>query len=152
MIFDNITNCERYYGINDKFEKAFEFIKKAIDENMQVGRYEIDGEEVYAIVDSYTTRYEENCRFEAHRRYIDIQCMIDGCEVMKSVYITKAASNEAYDDGRDVEFFENCNDACASVVAGGEFAIFYPEDVHMPGKAFLDIPKDIKKVIIKIKV
>ena len=50
MIFDNIRNCKMYYGVNERFEKAFDFIKKAVEENLEVGKYEIDGKEVYALV------------------------------------------------------------------------------------------------------
>lgn len=152
MIYDSLKNCELYYGVNKKFEKSFDFIKKAIAENLPNGRYEIDGDEIYAMVDGYPTRHEENCRFEAHRKYIDIQCLTSGYEVMKSVNVSKIVTAEAYDENRDVEFFESSDEACASTVADGEFVVFYPEDAHMPGIAYKDVPMDIKKVIIKIKV
>ena len=62
MIFDNIKNCKLYYGVNDGFEKAFDFIKKAVEENLEVGKYEIDGTNVYGLVQAYDSKTEDKSR------------------------------------------------------------------------------------------
>ena len=67
MIFDNIKNAKMYYGVNPKFEKAFDFIKKVATENTEVGKYEIDGKDIYAMVQSYQSKLAENCKFEGHK-------------------------------------------------------------------------------------
>ena len=77
MIFDNIKNCKMYYGVNPKFKKAFEFIQKAFDENFDVGKYEIDGNEIYGFVQVYNSKLIENSGFEGHENYIDIQCIME---------------------------------------------------------------------------
>ena len=56
MILDNINNCSMYSCMHKYFETAFDFIKKAVAENYAVGKYEIDGENLYASVQEYNTK------------------------------------------------------------------------------------------------
>ena len=71
MVFDSIKNCELYYGVHKNFEKAFDFIKKATAENLPVGKYELDGKDLYASVQEYTSKTEQESKFEGHRNYIE---------------------------------------------------------------------------------
>ena len=103
MIFDNIKNRKMYSGINPKFEKAFEFIKKAIEENFEAGNYEIDGKGIYAFIQSYDSKLKDECSFEGHRKYIDIQYIMDGCEVMGLLEISDVVPKEEYNDEKDGE-------------------------------------------------
>ena len=71
MIIDNIRNKDLYLSANPGFKAAFEFIEKAVSENLEDGKYPVDGDN-YCLVQSYTPA-ENNSKFEAHRNYIDIQ-------------------------------------------------------------------------------
>ena len=71
MIFDHIENAENYYGVHKNFKKAFEFIKKALKEDLPEGKYEISGEELFASVQEYNTKKEEECKGETHKKYIN---------------------------------------------------------------------------------
>ena len=82
MIFDTLANAQKYYSLHSRFEDAFEFINKAISENLPVGRYELDGKNLFALVQEYTTKNPEEAKNEAHRKYIDIQCVLSGEERM----------------------------------------------------------------------
>lgn len=151
MIFDNLKNCENYYGINKNFEKAFDFIKKAVSENLPAGEYEIDGKDLYASVQEYTSKTKENGRFEGHRKYIDIQYIISGIESIEVIDISKATANTEYNDVNDVEFYDDTDKACKCVIESGEFAIFLLNDIHKPGMAFENNPSPIKKIVVKVK-
>ena len=152
MIFDNIKNCEMYYGMNPKFEKAFMFIKTAIEEKTEVGKYEIDGKDIYAIVQTYDSKLKENCAFEGHENYIDIQCVTDGFEVMGVIEASKAIINGEYNSEKDVAFYEENERASYCIVNKGDFCIFYPHDIHRPGMALNDLPSGVKKIVVKVHI
>ncbi len=152
MIFDNIKNCEMYYGVNSKFEKAFEFIKKAIEENLEIGKYEIDGKEIYASVQNYDSKLKENCSFEGHENYIDIQYIVEGCEVMEFLDISKAVIRDEYNPQKDVTFYKESEIASYCVVEQGNFCIFYPHDIHRPGVALNNLPSNVKKILVKVHI
>lgn len=152
MILDNLKNSTMYYGLNSKFEKAFNFIKKAVDENLPVGKYEVDGNEVYGLVQEYSTKLQEEGKFEGHRRYIDIQYIISGTEVIEVIDISKAKSNTEYNEVKDIEFYDNSNKGSKCVLEDKEYAILYPNDIHKPGMFFDNIQTNVKKIVVKVKI
>lgn len=152
MVFDKLENCKLYYGMNEKFEKAFDFIKKAVDENLPVGKYEIDGTELYASVAEYTSKLESEGKFEGHQKYIDIQYIVSGIETMEVMDISKATSNTEYNEVKDIEFYANTDKAGCVVVESGEYGIFLPHDIHKPGMAFENKQTAVKKIIVKVRI
>ncbi len=151
MIADSLNNCEKYFGSHKNFEKSFGFIKKATEENLPVGRYEIDGDEVFAFIQEYTSNYEENGKFEGHRKYIDIQYILSGIEVMDVVNISKATASVDYDAQKDIGFFVNNEKAARLVLESGEYGVFFPSDIHRPGLCFEGNPAPVKKIVVKVK-
>ena len=150
MIVDNIVNCEKYYGVNDKFKKAFEFLAKA-PSDLPAGRHEISGDEIFAVVQSYVTKNEEECICEGHRKYIDVQYMVSGNEFMKITDISSVKSEVMYDENKDLEIFST-GDTCDKIaMTPGKFAIFFPNDIHK-GAIMYTNPSAIKKIIVKVRV
>lgn len=151
MIYDRLKNAQQYYLLGEKMKKGFEFLMNSDLLNLPDGRYEIDGNEIYANVQSLTTKNKEDKKWEVHRDYIDIQYVIKGEESMgygiledfKEIIIP-------YDKQKDVEFL-NGDKFNFVDVQQGDFVVFYPNDVHAPMLA-IDDPKEIKKVIVKIKI
>ena len=152
MIFDNIKNCEIYYGLNPKFEKAFRFIQKAVEEKLEVGKYEIDGKEIYALVQNYDSKLKENSSFEGHENYIDIQYVIEGCEMMGVVDISKAEVRDEYNPEKDITFYQDSEMASYCTATQGDFCVFYPHDIHRPGMALNDSPSNVKKIVVKVRI
>lgn len=152
MIFDNIKNCKMYYEVNSGFEKAFEFIKKATEEDMESGKYEIDGDRVYGIVQNYESKLMKDSKFEGHEKYIDIQYILNGRELMGVMDISKAVVCDEYNAEKDVAFYEKSDLATYCIVGSGDFCIFCPHDIHSPGVAYDDTPSSVKKIIVKVKV
>jgi len=146
MIIDKIENSH-LYNKGGRLEKAFNFIKDIDLENKKPGTYEIEGRDIYAIISSYNTKPREEGKFEAHRVYYDLQYMITGSE-----YIGYAPKNghdiiTPYNPDKDVSFFSG--DITFMQMKQGMFAIFYPEDLHMPG-ILINEPAPVKKLVIKI--
>lgn len=152
MIFDNIKNCKMYYGVNPKFEKAFEFIQNAVEKKIEPGRYEIDGKEIYALVQSYDSKLKDETKAEGHNNYIDIQYIIDGQELMGCMEITNAVINCEYDPEKDVAFYEDSEKLTYCVASKGDFCIFYPHDIHRPGMACNNTPSSVQKIVVKIHI
>ena len=153
MIFDSIENARSYYSFGDKFEKAFEFILNNDLKTLSCGRHDI-AEGIYANVCEVDLKMAHLAKFEAHRKYIDIQYVISGSERMDFALIDNFAGDIPYDKEKDIEFLKLKEDSsCPNVinVKTGDFAIFFPQDVHAPMLSCGDGIEKIKKVIVKIK-
>lgn len=112
------------------------------------GKYELDGNKVFVLIDSYCTSLEEK-KWEAHRRYIDIQLVVKNCEKMGYAPLQQMEQVSDYDQENDLIFYKG--KGSFFIVNPGTFVIFFPHDVHMPGIA-VDKPEIIKKIVIKIRV
>ncbi|TKB25660.1 DUF386 domain-containing protein [Desulfopila sp. IMCC35006] len=146
MILDILENAHRYLGINDGFPKAFEFLLRPELKEMAVGRYEIDGERVFAMVSKDIGLKKEDAQLETHERYIDIQLILAGTDDIgwKPRSLCKHPSGE-YDHESDLQFFTDQPNTWLAIESG-EFAVFFPEDAHMP----LISSGQIHKVVVKI--
>ena len=151
MIFDNLNNCEKYFGLNKRFEKAFEFLKN-VTADTEDKKYELDGKELYAIVSSYNTKAPKDGKLEAHKNYIDIQYIVSGTEEIDAVDISKVCTKDGYNPEKDVEFFEDIEKTSKCVVEAGEYGIFFPNDVHKPNLAYNGCSSPVKKVVVKVKI
>jgi YhcH/YjgK/YiaL family protein len=148
MILDRLANANLYASLHSRFALAFEFLSKGDLENLPVGRYEIDGDFVYAMVQRGAGRSREEAYLEAHDRYIDIQLVVAGTDDMGwSPRSLCREITKAYDDSADVAFFGDAPSAWISVGAGS-FVIFFPGDAHLPSIS----SEEIHKVVVKIAV
>jgi biofilm protein TabA len=149
MICENIKSAKDYSGINKNFEKAFEFLKSQDLAKLAVGKYEIDGEKVFAMVQEYTTQNEAEKKWEAHEKYIDIQLIVEGKEVMGYTPATTLEVSEDLRPESDLIFYKETSTGSNIKFTNGDFAIFFPEDAHKPGCALGECSK-IKKVVVKV--
>ena len=146
MIFDNIANADRYAPLHRLFPRAFEFVRQTDLLALAPGRYPIVGDDLFVIVESVAGRSRDEAKLECHRKYIDIQFVLEGVDEMG--WKSLADCREPLDDysaERDIQFFR---DAPASWIATPPmaFCIFFPEDAHAP----LVATGNIRKVIFKI--
>ncbi len=152
MVFDNLKNCELYYGMHPRFRDAFDFIKKALAENLEAGKYEIDGKDLWASVQEYTSKLECDAKAEAHKNYIDIQFVVSGVEVIEGFDISYATAKSEYNDVKDVMFYEDFACAGKGILNANEYGIFFPHDVHKPGMCLDGNQAAVKKIVVKVKV
>jgi len=150
MILDTLKNSARYCGMNPAFKEAFAFLERAVRENLPDGRYELDGDKLYAMVQAYETKNEADTKWEAHKKYIDIQFMISGTEIIGWDSIDNLPADQVYNEEYDCYVYQ-APSATALILESGTFAVFYPEDLHKPGQAY-PAPAPIKKVVVKIKL
>lgn len=148
MILDVLENADRYLSLNERFAKAFEFLERPDLKELPADRYEIDGDSIYAIVAIDPGRKKEEALLETHRTYIDIQLILDGTDNMGwRPKISCTQPSGSYDQDSDLQFFADKPDVWLATQSG-TFAIFYPEDAHMP----LISSGQIHKVVVKIAV
>ena len=106
MIFDNLDNCTQYYNLKG-LKEGFEFLKNTDLKNLPDGRYEIQGDKIFANVQSLKTKPKEDKKWEVHRSYIDIQYVITGQECMGYGLLEDFKTvTKPYDKEKDVEFLE----------------------------------------------
>ena len=152
MIVDNIKNSDTYKYLGDSFIKATEFINKAVNENLPVGKYEIDGDKLYAMVQSYTSNAADDGLFEAHKKYIDVQYIISGKEQIFATDVENTQIEKEYNPEIDALLSKAKDDYTVIVMSSGDFAVFYPQDAHRPGVAYNKTPSQINKIVVKIKI
>ena len=148
MIIDRIENSAMYYPIHARLERAFEYIHSIDVEAIPAGRYELD-ETMYVLVQEYNTKLKEDCKWEAHRRYIDLQYVVHGAEGMGYENIHHLQQGE-YDPAKD--FLPLFGEGDLVKLKSGCFVLLFPEDAHMPSMAIRNIPEPAKKVVVKIAV
>ena len=152
MIVTNVNSkdLKNFESIHPRFKAAFDFIKKAVNEDLADGNYEIDDKNIYAFISSYKTKTEAEGKFEAHRKYIDIQCILSGTEVIGFEAPEEVELIEDYKDGGDICFYNLNKDYDKVVLKKGEFAIIMTDELHAPCLSLNDEPSDVKKVVVKI--
>ena len=150
MIIDHIRNRKFYENVHPKFSLAFDFIEDVMRNGAEVGRYELDGSDVYAMVQEYVGK-EDHPLFEGHRKYIDIQFVLSGLEYVEVAAPSACALETPYAEDKDIEFF-TCHGSKVTMVWGeGDLGIFYPQDLHKPAIG-CDEGGLIRKILVKIRI
>ncbi|MBQ3642710.1 YhcH/YjgK/YiaL family protein [bacterium] len=147
MIIDILDNSEKYENINKNFKKVFDYIKTHNLKEMECGRHEIDGNNLYFNLQQGETKPVQ--KLEAHKKYIDIQVVVDGEEYMGYTDIANTTVVEEYNEEKDVMFLTGKVDKLRADEK--RFLIFFPEDAHMPSLC-LNEPQFVKKAIFKILI
>ncbi len=149
MIIDSLDNVKHYRSLSERLKKAFEFLEETDFEQIEPGKYNVDGDEIFAIVSEYNTKEKPDARPEAHERYIDIQYVVKGKEYMGYALLEDQEPSVPYNPEKDVVFYHA--DVDYTTVSEGMFAVFFPTDVHAPG-AMIEKSEPVKKVVVKVLV
>ena len=151
MILDNLSHAELYYATHPNMKAAFDFIKKAMAEDLPVGKYELDGRELFAMVQAYDSKPVEGTLFEGHKNYIDLQFVWQGEEVIEVIDLSRTEEKVAYNPDKDKYMLTATAPATPCYLTDGDFAIVFPHDIHNPGLAPLGKIAPVKKIVVKIK-
>ena len=148
MILATLADSGRYSGLHPLFAPAFGFLTGTDLHALELGKHTILGEQIFAIVEACPGRSRAEAKLECHRRYIDIQLVLEGVDEMGWKPLAECVEPVTeYDAARDIRFF---NDAPSSWIATppGSFCLFFPSDAHAP----LVSMSLIRKVVVKIAV
>lgn len=149
MIYDKINNIETYAGISEDIRVGLEYLRE-VKPDIAVGSYQINPR-VKAIVSEYETKVQNEYGYEAHRKNIDIQYLIYGSERIACLPIEKLEETKPYSEEMDVAFYKANILPMEMTIVDGYFAIFFPQDGHMP-QLCVEKPCKVKKVVIKVEI
>ena len=149
MIFDHISNIAVYIGLSPDIYEGLRFLQQA-SPDIAVGTYQINSR-VRAIVSEYETKVKNEVGYEAHRKNIDIQYLLRGEERVACLPLDKLKETVPYSEEKDAAFFTSSLQPIEMTLGSGYFAIFFPQDGHMP-QLIVGEPEMVKKVVVKIKM
>ena len=149
MIIDTLKNASKYYSAHPLFTKAFEYISQTDLTNAADGKGDISDGLKFIFSNAPGKAKETSlAKFECHNKNIDIQVCINGEETIGWKPREKCITpNGDYNAEKDVQFYNDVPDTFFQLT-NGQFAIFFPEDVHAPmiGEG------NIKKLVIKVRI
>lgn len=148
MIFDTLKNVDNYKGLGRVYT-ALKFLAETDFSAINLGRYELDGDNIFYMVQSYDTDPDKTIS-EAHRKYIDIQYMVEGEEIIGVADISSDKELTEAKEENDVWFY-NCKTEPLTLSAG-KYMVLYPNDLHCPGVATNGTALTCRKVVVKVKV
>jgi biofilm protein TabA len=146
----NLKDWSSAPGING-LERPFEYLARTDLAVLPLGRTDIEGDDVYVMISEAETRAPEQVKFEAHRRYIDIQLVVRGQESIGYAPVASLVTAEPYDTTKDIEFFSVPQESATLALRAGDFAVFAPGDGHRPS-LHLDGPHVSRKAVVKVSV
>jgi len=151
MIVDRLENW-RHYFTGPAWTRVFGFLA-SLTPDAESGVTHIDNEAIYARVMSYETRGPDDAVLETHEQYVDVQMALAGAEGIDWFPKSGLEVKTPYDAVTDVTFYHRPGVSPAHVdVHPGTFAVFFPEDAHMPQLVVGDAPAEVKKVVVKVHV
>jgi YhcH/YjgK/YiaL family protein len=150
MIHDHISNASNYAFANPLLQRGLDFLRSADAASRPLGRFEIEGDRLFALVQEYPTRLEKDCFWEAHRKYIDIQHIVSGVEDIGYAPLASLKIVEPYDTSKDMT--KLTGNGSVLRLPAGMFAIFFPHDAHKPCMAPDGVVAPVRKIVVKVAV
>lgn len=147
MIVDTLDRLAAYRCLSPLIEPAIAFLRD--HPGAPDGRYDLRGDQAFAMVQTYTTEPAAAKRWEAHRTYVDVQVVLEGAEVICYAPLTTLTESAAYDPAADLAWFTGTGGFVP--MPAGAMMILHPRDGHMPGVT-ADRPRTVRKAVIKLAV
>jgi YhcH/YjgK/YiaL family protein len=149
VIVDTIANAGLYEGLGARFARALSLLALEEFRGKKPGRYDVDGDSLFYVVQGYSTKARAEGVWESHRKYIDVQFVAQGIERIGWRPISALEVTQPYDPSKDAALYKGEGDFVT--VPSGTFVALWPMDGHMPGVA-VAAPVPVSKVVVKILV
>ena len=150
MIIDTLAAAPSYHHLGSRFVAGLQWLSR-FSPDLPDGRTDIDGDNVYALVQSYDTLPADQKKYESHRTYADIQYVGAGTEVIQYAPTSSLKPATAYDAEKDYLLYGEPAGSTPLHLPPGSFSIFLPQDGHKPG-CVSGAPCRVKKVVIKVRI
>ena len=149
MILDSLKNKEQYVALHPRFKQVFDFIDNTDVAALECGRHDIDGDNIFVMVQELDLREVSAARLELHRKYIDIQLLLSGPNEIFGWSEKKdcLTAETEFDEQKDIQLFTDIPQ-CFYSVGEGQFSILFPEDGHAPMLGEGHVKKCIFKVAL----
>ena len=131
MIIDSIKNADKYYNVHPSFAAAFEALK-AIDENTPDERITVDGDNIFINLSTYVNKNIDECLYESHKKYIDIQYVLNGAERIDLTDVNNLTATDDRLETDDIAFYNECEYFSTAHLSEGIFVVIFPGEAHKP--------------------
>ena len=160
-IFGKLTDLQKQFDNINELDLVFSYLRQAIISNTEVNtricsmnldqyeKIEITSE-IFAIEQSYYTRQSEGSLFESHIKYVDIQFLISGEEIIEVVHTNLLETDSEYDEEGDFSLYKANPSSSKIIMKKDDLSIFFPMDGHMPGITIGNIPRQVFKTVVKV--
>lgn len=136
--------------LRQKIDEAIEIIKNVKFDELELGRHDVN-EDFYYNLQSYESKAFETTRYEAHRKYVDVQFIVEGMERIDIAPVSALEVEEDYQEEREALFLKAPERAASIVLNAGGYVVLYPEDAHRPCIA-AGAPGSVKKIVGKVRI
>lgn len=150
MIFDVLTEAPLYHALGPRIRAGLDWLARR-DPALPVGRHEIAGDDVFALVQQYDTVDPRERQFESHRNYLDIQFIAAGVETLYYAPVRELTVTTPYNPEKDFSLHADPAVATPLRARAGMFALFSPHDAHKPGCRDGDVSQ-VSKIVVKVRV
>jgi YhcH/YjgK/YiaL family protein len=151
MIVDELANWRMYTNLIPGISAAFRFLEENDLGKLETGEYEIEGRDVFALSMPGMSAPIPDAPFETHTKHADVHCLASGDEVIGWAPLEGLRLRTEYDSSKDVAFYDPPAEWTQVDMRPGRFAIFLPDDPHLPGR-HRDTPREMHKIVVKIRV
>ena len=151
MLVTDLTHAQANDYLSERFAKAYAFLAQRNLDALPLGRNKIDGDDVFANVQEYTTVPADEKLFEAHRAYYDVQFVVSGEELLQYVPLEAARATQPFDEASDFCLYEATREPGSIALHAGELAVLAPEDAHKPGCTLSGENKPVRKIVVKVR-
>jgi len=156
MIGDTLEHLPRYRGLDPRLDRGLEALRRlAADPPAADGRHELEGEDLFASLSTYPTQAPAVKSFEAHRKYLDIQAVLRGRELLYWTPLAGLAPRSGYSVAEDIATYADPPDGGVALpLWAGVFVVLFPQDAHKPGC----LPEGggggelVRKLVLKVRV
>lgn len=153
MIIGNIEHLDLLPYLPIKLKEAIEFIKNNVNQNTPLGRYDIDGNNLFFMISENELRNQNNAQPEFHQRYVDIQIVLNGVEgIAVSTHSQRIEITDNRIDSDDIAFVKTPEKEIMLKLHENDFVIFYPNEQHKPLCIVDENIKKVRKIVVKADV
>lgn len=162
-LFGSVETVRAQSPSNPAFAVAWAYVEELLRPNSAIAqrvaalgngeskKHEL-GAGAFTIEQVYDTKPRSDGFFESHRKYIDIQVVVSGVEIMEVADLGRATVRQPYLEERDLIAYNDISTASALRVSAGEAAVFFPVDVHMPSLRAGATSTLVRKAVVKLPV
>ena len=151
MISDQVESTGLYGALGKRIAAGLALLNEDSVRDAAPGRHEVDGDNLFYIVLEYETQPVEEGVLEIHRKYIDIQCVVSGTECMGYALLEGHKEETPYNGEKDLAFYKYDPSMSRLTLKEGMFAMFWPNEPHMPCRT-AEKTERVKKIVIKVRV
>ncbi len=137
-------------NLAERIKEAIRYLENLNVDELQQGKIVVN-DDFFVLVQSYDTKLPEQVRYETHKKYVDIQYIVEGRELIEIAPGNILEVDEPYSEEKDIAFYKPLEQAATVVLTKGGYVVLYPEDAHRPGICAGEITTN-KKLVGKVRV